>query len=158
VINVNLRLCDKFDEQIWIELNQEFMNYEIQDDSLWNNTQKNSVEVFKHTFSEALKNKDFIKLFLIEYENKIIGFANLMIIFSVWAHGKAIIIDDLFIREAYRRKGIGREVLEYIEQYAKENGYNRLQFQSELTNHTALEFYTSIGYSSTKMHFYIKYL
>lgn len=155
---MNLRLCDKYDEQIWIELNQEFMNYEIQDDNFWNNTQKNSVEVFRNTFMDALKNQDLIKLFLIEYENKIIGFANLMIIFSVWAHGKAIILDDLFIIEEYRGKGIGREALKYIELYAKEKGYNRLQFQSELTNHNAFKFYTKIGYSPTKMNFYVKFL
>ncbi len=155
---MNLRLCDKYDEQIWIELNKEFMNYEIQDNNFWNNTQENSVEVFRNTFADALKNQDLIKLFLIEYENKVIGFANIMIIFSVWAHGKAIVLDDLFIKDEYRGKGIGREVLKYIELYAKENGYNRLQFQSELTNHNAFKFYTRIGYSSTKMNFYIKYL
>ncbi|MBP1925130.1 GNAT superfamily N-acetyltransferase [Sedimentibacter acidaminivorans] len=155
---MNLRLCDEYDEQIWIKLNQEFMNYEIQDDDFWNNTQKNSVEVFRNTFMEALKNQDLIKLFLIEYENEIVGFANIMIVFSVWAHGKAIILDDLYIKEEYRGRGIGREVLKYIEIYAKENGYNRLQFQSELTNHDAFKFYTKIGYSHAKMNFYVKFL
>ena len=155
---MNLRLCEKFDEQIWIELNQEFMNFEIQDNSLWNNTQKNSREVFKQTFIEALENSDLIKLFLIEYENEVIGFANLIIIFSIWAHGKALILDDLFIKEDYRKKGLGKKALDCIELYAKENRYNRLQFQSELTNHAAFAFYTSIGYVSTKMHFYMKHL
>lgn len=155
---MNLRLCEKFDEQIWIELNQEFMNFEIQDDSFWNNTQKNSREVFKHTFAEALENQDLIKLFLIEHENEIIGFVNIIIIFSVWAHGKALILDDLFIKEEHRRKGFGIKVLDCIEQYAKENGYKRLQFQSELTNETAFSFYTNVGYVPTNMHFYMKHL
>lgn len=155
---VKLRLCGKYDEQIWIELNQEFMNYEIQDDNFWNNIQKNSLEVFHHTFTDALKNNDLIKLFLIEYENEIVGFVNLMIIFSVWAQGKSLILDDLFIKDEYRGRGIGRKVLRYIELYAKENGFKRLQFQSELTNKDAYKFYTKIGYSSAQMNFYVKFL
>lgn len=154
---MNLKLCVKNDEQLWIELNREFMNYEIQDSCLWNNTHKNSDDVFKKTFDEALANPNLIRLLLIEHENEMIGFANLMVIFSVWAQGRALILDDLYIRETHRGKGIGKEVMKSIEQFAEDNKFKRLQFQSEVSNNGAYSFYTGIGYKPTTMNFYIKH-
>jgi len=43
------------------------------------------------------------------------------------------------------------------EQFAKERGCKRLQFQSEVTNPNAMEFYISQGYSPADMKFYVKY-
>ena len=55
-----------------------------------------------------------------------IGFANLMTIFSVWAGGFALIIDDLFLVSEHHGRGYGRQVMEKIEDYAREKGYKRL--------------------------------
>ena len=35
---------------------------------------------------------------MIEEDGEVIGFANLMTIFSVWSEGYALVIDDLYIR------------------------------------------------------------
>lgn len=150
--------CGKENEDIWIKLNREFMDWEIQDGGIWNNTQKESDAVFKNTFREALNNPEHITLLFIECDEEVVGFANLMTIYSVWAHGKALILDDLFIGEEYRGKGIGKEFMEYLAGYAKDRGYKRLQFQSEFTNPDALAFYTKIGFTPADMHFYVKYL
>ena len=85
------------------------------------------------------------------------GFANLMTIYSVWTHGKALILDDLYLRPQVRGKGYGRQALVYIEKFAQERGCKRLQFQSEVTNPNAMEFYISQGYSPADMKFYVKY-
>ena len=73
------------------------MCFEIQDDSLWNNTKKTPDYAFQHTFQEALQTPELITLFLMEEDEVPIGFANLMTIYSVWTHGKALILDDLYI-------------------------------------------------------------
>ena len=44
-----------------------------------------------------------------------VGFANLMTIYSIWTHGKALILDDLYLDPAVRGKGYGRKALEFIE-------------------------------------------
>jgi len=155
---MNIRLCKLEDERVWIELNREFMNFEIQADGLWNNTNKMSYSTFQHTFTEAMEHPELITLFLIESGDKIIGFANLMTIYSVWAHGKALILDDLFIKSEYRKLGFGKKTLHFIEDYAKENGYKRIQFQSEFTNPGAYAFYVKLGYEPVDMHFYVKYM
>lgn len=151
------RECDKTDKKIWVAMNREFMAEEIQDDDLWNGTGQADDEQFSHTFTEALEYGDLISLMIFEEDGVPVGFANLMTIYSVWAHGKALILDDLYLRPDVRGKGYGKQALEYIEQFAAERGYKRLQFQSETTNPNAMEFYISQGYSPADMKFYVKY-
>lgn len=154
---VAYRLCDKNDKDCWIAMNREFMAEEIQDDSLWNSTGQADDEQFLHTFEEALESDDLISLLIFEEDGVPVGFANLMTIYSVWAHGKALILDDLYLRPDVRGKGYGKQALRYIEKFAAERGYKRLQFQSEATNPNAMEFYVSQGYSPADMKFYVKY-
>ena len=151
------RLCDINDKDCWIAMNREFMAEEIQDDSLWNSTGQADDEQFSHTFEEALESDDLISLLIFEEDGVPVGFANLMTIYSVWAHGKALILDDLYLRPDVRGKGYGKQALGYIEQFAAKRGYQRLQFQSEATNPNAMEFYVSQGYSPADMKFYVKY-
>ena len=35
---MNIRICRSCDEENWIALNREFMNFEIKEDSPWNDT------------------------------------------------------------------------------------------------------------------------
>ena len=151
------RLCHEADKECWIAMNREFMAEEIQDDDLWNNTNETSDEQFSNTFMEALASDDLISLMIFEEDCKPVGFANLMTIYSIWTHGKALILDDLYLRPETRGKGYGKKSLEFIEQFAKECGCKRLQFQSEVTNPNAMEFYISQGYNPTDMKFYVKY-
>lgn len=156
--SLTIRFCRPQDKKEWILLNREFMAYEIKDEEFWNNTDSNSDQRFASTFDEALHHPELITLLLIEKEKKVIGFANLMTIFSVWSHGKALILDDLYINEEFRGNGIGRSVMQFIENYGRENGCKRLQFQSEYTNPEAHKFYEQLGYVSESMHFYVKYI
>lgn len=154
---MKIRLCKINDKENWIRLNRAFMAYELSDEEFWNNADTISDEQFGVVFEEALNNPELITMMMIEQDNETVGFANLMTIFSVWAHGKALVLDDLFLLECCRGKGLGREALKYIENYAEENGYKRLQFQSEFSNPDAYAFYTKLGYKSENMHFFVRY-
>ncbi|WP_019227951.1 GNAT family N-acetyltransferase [Sedimentibacter sp. B4] len=154
---MNIRLCNINDKENWIRLNRAFMAYELNDEEFWNNADTISDEQFGSVFEEAFNSPELITMMMVEEENETVGFANLMTIFSVWAHGKALILDDLFLSEGCRRKGLGKKAMECIENYAKENGYKRLQFQSEFSNPDAYNFYTKRGYKSEDMHFFVRY-
>ena len=58
------------------------MAEEIQDADLWNNTGETGDDQFTETFRQARNCKDMIRLMLFEENGQIIGFANLLIIFS----------------------------------------------------------------------------
>lgn len=153
-----LRIAEIKDKADWIRLNREFMDFEIQDNNLWNNIDKTENEELGEVFEEALKNPENIVIFMIEKDGKNIGFANVIKIFSVWSEGFALAIDDLYISDEYQRHGYGRKVMEEIEDYARRNSFKRLQFQSEETNPGAKTFYQKIGYKPVAMSFYMRYL
>ena len=153
-----LKKAQATDKAIWIKLNREFMEFEIQDDYLWNHIDKAKDEELGEVFDEALETPELITIFMIEDRGKIVGFANLMTIYSVWSEGRALIIDDLYIDTRSRGRGLGRQTMKEIENYARSHGYKRLQFQSEETNPQAKAFYTKIGYTPAAMSFYMRYL
>ena len=154
---ITVRRCAAEDCDLWIRLNREFMAFEIKDDELWGGADQANDEAFQRDFQYALDNPQKITLMMIESDGEIVGFANLPNIVSIWAHGRALIIDDLYIREKYRGHGFGREALDQIEKFAWAQGFARLQFQSEKTNPAARAFYESQGYSPAEMYFYVKY-
>lgn len=151
------RECKIDDCDIWIELNREFMASEIQDNELWGGADTASDEQFRDTFMSGLDTPERARFLLFEDDGLAVGFANLMIIYSVWTHGLACIVDDLYFREGVRGKGYGRKAMTYVEEYAKTIGCKRIQFQSELTNPDAENFYRAIGYIPADMKFYVKY-
>ncbi len=153
-----LKKAQPIDKDAWVKLNRAFMEFEIQDDNLWNNIDKTRDEELGKVFDEALETPKLITIFMIEDQGEIVGFTNLMTIYSVWSKGLALIIDDLYIDEGSRGKGLGKQTMEEIENYARSNGYKRLQFQSEETNPKAKAFYTKIGYTPAAMSFYMRYL
>ena len=73
-----LRLAEMKDMTDWIRLNREFMDFEIQDNNLWNNIDLAENEELAEVFAEALKSPENIAIFMIEDDDKTIGFANLV--------------------------------------------------------------------------------
>ena len=115
-----LREADEKDKLVWVRLNKEFMNFEIQDGDLWNHVDEAKDGELADVFDEALKKPKHIRIFMIESpDGDVIGFANLMTIFSVWAGGFALIIDDLFLAPEHQGRGYGRQVMKEIEDYAR---------------------------------------
>ena len=141
-----LRSARKYDRNIWIKLNGEFMDHEVTEAELGN------------VFDKALKSNDHIKLFMIEEEDRIVGFVNIMAVFSVWAKGFAVIVDDLYIIEESRRKGYGTKAMREIENYAREHNYKRMQFTSDDTEKRAKEFYKKLGFETAETNFYVRYI
>lgn len=156
---MNIRNCTSQDEDLWVRMNLDFMAFDMDDSDFWNHPDEAVLKEGLHrTFREALLQPELITLLFLEEEGEVVGFANLMTIFSVWALGKALYLDDLYLIERVRGKGLGRSFMEYLEHYCRDHDYHRLQFQSEPTNTGAHAFYKNLGYRSQDMHFYVKTL
>lgn len=152
-----IRLCESADKQKWIELNKLFMEYEYKEENIWE--APISLEKVANDFDLILtEGMSTTKLFFIEDEKVIIGFMTVQCFYSVWAHGKVFFIDDFFLIESYRGKGIGTAAINELEEYAKNNGIVRLQLMAENTNPKAINFYKKINYGQQKLNFFCKYL
>lgn len=73
------------------------------------------------------------------------GFALFFQSYSTFLAKPGLYLEDLFVRPAARKKGIGRKLLEYLAALAVTRGYGRLEWRVLDWNETAIRFYRSIG-------------
>lgn len=152
-----IRLCEHKDESVWEQLNIEFMRYEYQDGNVWQNPQDKGdpSEIFSLIMREPNSPN---RLYVIEEGGQTVGFMNTSWFFSVWAHGKVLLLDDLYIRKDRQGQGIGSKALSELENLLKKEGFERIQLLAEDTNPGAVRFYKRENYSSQKLTFFCKYL
>jgi len=60
--------------------------------------------------------------------------------FSFEYKGRDAFIDELFLKEAYRKKGIGGQTMRFVEQQAKELGVHAIHLEVEKSNRTGAGF------------------
>jgi GNAT superfamily N-acetyltransferase len=75
---------------------------------------------------------------------EIVGFATFFAAYYSWT-GKAIYLDDLYVRESSRKYGIGKKLLFAVIDFSKENGCKTVRWLVSWWNGNAMAFYKSIG-------------
>ena len=65
--------------------------------------------------------------------------------FSTWTGKPGLWLEDLFVRPEYRRRGIGRALLQHLARICGERDYGRFEWSVLDWNTPALEFYRSLG-------------
>lgn len=78
--------------------------------------------------------------YVAEAEGKIVGFALYYIRFSTWK-GQRMYLEDILVTESWRRKGIGRLLMDALIQDAKEKKLHGISWQVLEWNEPAIEFY-----------------
>ena len=65
-------------------------------------------------------------------------------------------IDEFCVNEAYRRQGIGTQLMWFIRDYAKSEGLNRIELNMWEFNENALAFYESVGFVTYRRYMELK--
>jgi GNAT superfamily N-acetyltransferase len=95
---------------------------------------------------EKIENND-IKYFIAMENKKIISSCYLAIIPNLTRNGKSIgFIENVITDEKYRKKGIGKKIMEMAIEYAKENNCYKVVLQSGIKRVEAHSFYEKIGF------------
>lgn len=84
-------------------------------------------------------------ILLMEYEGAAIGYAIYYPIFGSFAAHANVHLEDLYIREEYRKRGLGRVFFEAIAGRAKEEGYAKMEWSCLDWNTPSIGFYEKIG-------------
>lgn len=84
-------------------------------------------------------------ILLMEYEGTPIGYAIYYPIFGSFAAHANVHLEDLYIREEYRKRGLGRVFFEAIAGRAKEEGYAKMEWSCLDWNTPSIGFYEKIG-------------
>ena len=106
---------------------------------------QNSRDRVSVTVNMMVEQKDFINCYIArDHLNQIIGYTNYSIIYYSWV-GKSIYLDDIYVKPAYRGKGIGFSMMNKVFEVAKKEDCNRVRWQVSKWNTSAIEFYQKIG-------------
>ena len=77
---------------------------------------------------------------------KPIGYVVLTLGFSFEYGGRDGFLDELYVEEKYRGRGIGRRTMEFVEERARELGVKALHLEATQGNDAAIELYRRAGY------------
>jgi GNAT superfamily N-acetyltransferase len=80
-----------------------------------------------------------------EWDGEVAGFAVWFVNFSTFSGRSGIYLEDLFVRPAWRGRGIGKALLSHLARQCVENGWSRLQWSVLDWNTPSIEFYKSLG-------------
>ncbi len=75
----------------------------------------------------------------------VVGFATYAIMYPAPGPSGQLYMKELFIRDAHRGQGLGRQFLKAIARVAVDAGCSRFDWTSETTNPKAVAFYEQIG-------------
>jgi GNAT superfamily N-acetyltransferase len=89
------------------------------------------------------KNPRF-RAFIAEWDEQAAGCAVFFHYYSTWA-GRGLFLEDLFVREAFRGRGIGKALLAAVAQVAVEESCYGIHWEVLDWNEKAIEWYKALG-------------
>ena len=87
----------------------------------------------------------YFRCTMAEWQGEIAGFALYFFQYSTWEGRPSLYLEDLFVRERFRKRGIGAALFRHLAQVAVARNRNRLQWECLDWNQPALDFYESTG-------------
>lgn len=103
----------------------------------WN--KKNALEAINEHFKKY-------EIYVIEIDKKIVGFTVIEEITSF--REKACFINEMVISSEFHRKGLGKKLMEFTENYCKKKSIKKIKLSTNRKAH-AFKFYKNRGYSET---------
>lgn len=102
-------------------------------------------EHFEQGFDEMMRSDVYVQGYMLVCDGNNVGYCVTMKTYSVEAGGITIWIDEIFVLEEYRSKGLGRELFKYIEENGDEK-LRRIRLEVELENGRAISLYKKMGF------------
>jgi len=103
------------------------------------------IETAKSFLLERIQKKESV-IFIATIENKIVGFTQLYPLFSSLSMKRSWLLNDLYILEEYRGKGISKQLINSAKQLAKETNSAGIMLETEKTNTVGNKLYPSSGF------------
>ena len=100
-------------------------------------------ENYEVTFNELMRSSDYLKCYIFEDCSKPCGFALLSKTFSQEAGGVSVTIEEIYIDEEYRGRGMATEFFDYLK---SQKGIARLRIEVEDDNEGAKRLYERMGF------------
>ena len=102
---------------------------------------------------ESMKRDGNYVTFVAEADGKIVGLAAAVKVLAIGHPGGYVKMNGLGVLPEYRRRGIGKKLMEHVERFAVEQGAPYVGLASGISRTEAHAFYESIGYRKTSYWF-----
>lgn len=107
--------------------------------------QTSTIEDCEKFISERLTKNDSV-IFVVEFENKLVGFTQLYPTFSSVSMKSIWILNDLYVDETARNLGVAQKLLDAVKNFALQTGAKSIQLETAETNKVAKKLYEKNGY------------
>lgn len=115
-------------------------------------------EVARSGLRKILLDSTLGSAYLVLRDEQIAGYFVLTSCFSLEFHGKVALLDELYIREEFRKQKLGSAVLEFAEGICKKMGMKALRLEVGETNEAARALYRSRGFKQDLRHMFTRWL
>ena len=86
---------------------------------------------------------------------EVVGFASYSFLWPAIGLTRSLFLKELYVAEAYRGRGVGRQLMQHLFDLATETGCSRVEWMTERTNTEAQAFYARLGHApNTEKVFY----
>lgn len=133
------KIIDDKDIDSVIPLVEKLNNYQI------------SYETLKQRFSEMIAQNNY-ECAVIYNGEQLIGVSGLWYCTRHYS-GRSVEPDHVYIDEAYRNKGLGKQFFNWIYNYVKEKGYKAVELNTYVSNAPSHKFYFNEGFKILGFHF-----
>ena len=132
-----IRPANAADTQLILALIRELAVYERAPDA----AKASAADIDRALFSEHPK----VHALIAEWNGEAVGFAVYFFNFSTWTGKHGLYLEDLFVRESVRGRGVGKALLVRLAAIALENDCARFEWSVLDWNEPAIGFYKSLG-------------
>ena len=134
---LELRTARPGDELLLLDLIRELADYE---------RLSHEVEATPGDISESLFGGGAVaEAVIAEWEGRAVGFALFFRNFSTFVGRPGLYLEDLYVRDDHRGKGIGKALLLHLAGIARDRNYGRMEWSVLDWNEPAIEFYRKLG-------------
>lgn len=136
-MKVEIRRLDSSSFGDFVELLEQFASYE----KLEGPDKDAKLRLKKDGLDENPKYNAFV----VFVDDKAAGFVVYFLTYATFSAKPTLFIEDIFVGEAYRGKGIGKSIFDHCIEEAKDKKCGRIDFAVLDWNQPAIDFYEKIG-------------
>jgi len=114
--------------------------------------------VVTQTWRQFFSSAEFGRAWLFSAGRELAGYVILTLGYSFEYRGREAFVDELFVEEKFRRRGVGRRTMEFVEQRARELGVNAIHLEVDRVNDAASGLYRRAGYVDHDRYLMTKWL
>jgi len=110
------------------------------------------------TWRQFFSSAEFGRAWLFSAGSELAGYVILTLGYSFEYRGREAFVDELYVEEKFRRRGVGRRAMEFVEERARELGVNAIHLEVDRGNDAALGLYRRTGYVDHDRYLMTKWL